>query len=313
MAAALGPVVDSKAAQAIDGSKADLSSLRGVQLAISVTGFVTTEQKLNDQQSAAQVTPKLVVIADTHAWHFQAVSFARDKLGSIVERSYASKPEVNEVEHDGGREITWSAADGRKAVAFVVGSIVYFSNDRESLEKTLAVRSGAANFASPAKMDPPTDVLAAGYLSKAGVAQLSDIVGMRVAASGSDDAQVRSTVASILPSLIREMVSDVRWRASKGETGVIDTFDINMPEEVRAALGASSATELHQRLGNAVLGLLRDSKLDEKTRSEAATVIASAAEPTERTQTTFTPTGVQRTSSSEAGLIGDIIAQFTGR
>ena len=87
LAAALQPIVDSKPFNEVAKSKPDFSALKGVQLAVAVTGFETSEEKVNDEQSVGRIQPRFVAVADTHAWNFQAVAFAEQKLGSFVEES----------------------------------------------------------------------------------------------------------------------------------------------------------------------------------------------------------------------------------
>jgi hypothetical protein len=301
--AALDPAISSN-----DGSKLDVSGLSGIRLAIAVTAIETSEQKLNDEQSNAQVKPKFVAVADTHAWHFQAVRFAEDRLGAFVEKVYGSKPTLDEPERDGGRDMTWTAADGRKAYAFVMGSLVYFSNDRESLDKTLAVRSGASSLASTGKVPPPPiDATASGYASTQGVAQIADLMGLKTAASAGDDPQVQSAVAAILPQLVREMVTDVTWSEKKTDTGVADTYDVRTPDSVASALKDTQPADLDERLRNTIVALLAGSKLDEKTRSHVADTIVASVKAGQGTQTKFGPTGMERTTISASGLIGMLL------
>ena len=307
LAAALQPVASKD-----EPVKVDVSSFKGMQLAIAVTSIETSEQKLNDEQSNAQIKPKFVAVADTHAWHFQAVRFAEEKLGAFVEKTYGGKPTLDEPERNGGRDMTWTATDGRKAYAFVVGSIVYFSNDREALDKTLAVRSGAASLASTGKVQStPAEALASGYASTQGIAQIADIAGLKTAASAGDDAQVQAAVAAILPQLIREMVTDVTWTETKTDSGVADTYKIKMPENVAAALKDSQPDDLGDRLRNTVIALLAGSKLDDKTRSQVADAIVASVKPGDRTQTAFTDTGMERTTASDTGLVGLIVNALT--
>ncbi|MFL6373381.1 MAG: hypothetical protein ACJ73D_01820 [Pyrinomonadaceae bacterium] len=307
LGAALQPVVQS------GGSKMYVSSLNGVQLAIAVTGIESTEQKLNDEQSNAQIKPKFVAVADTHAWHFQAVRFAEDKLGAFVEKAYGSKPTLEEPEHPGGgRDIIWTAADGRKAYAFVITSIVYFSNDRESLDKVLAVRNGAGNLASTGKVpSPPADALAAGYASTQGIAQIADIAGLKVAASAGDDPRVQSAVAAVLPQLIREMITDVVWTEKRTDGGVADTYDIRMPDNVTAALKDTQQGDLEVRLRNTIVALLADSKLDDNVRGQVADAIAATAKAADKTQIRFAATGMQRITTSDTGVMGVLTAQIS--
>src|SRR6476620_4181125 len=75
LGAALQPIIDSKPFTEAAKKKPDLSALKGVQLAVAITGFETSEEKLTDEQSVGKIQPHFVAIADTHAWHFQAVGF----------------------------------------------------------------------------------------------------------------------------------------------------------------------------------------------------------------------------------------------
>jgi len=93
---------------------------------------------------------------------------------------------------------------------------------------------------------------------------------------------------------------------------VVDTYDITIPESVRSALVDGQVDDLNLRLRNAVFALLRESKLDEKTRAEVADIVASVASSGAGDQTIFTPTGLQRKTASESGLIGQIVLQFSG-
>src|SRR5580765_5235800 len=108
LAAALQPIVDSKPFNEVAKSKPDLSALKGVQLAVAVTGFETSEEKLTDENSVGRIQPHFVAVADTHAWHYQAVGFAEQKLGALVAKIYDSEPTLDKPEKNGGRYLTWT-------------------------------------------------------------------------------------------------------------------------------------------------------------------------------------------------------------
>ncbi len=308
LGAAMKPVVASKS-----GPKFDTSGLNGIQLAVGVTGVESTEQKLNDEQSNAQIKPRFVAVADTHMWHFQAVRFAESQLGSFVQKVYGSDPTLEEPEHPGGgRDIIWTAADGRKAFSFVVGSIVYFSNDRASLDKALAIRNGAPSLAAIGKVQPsPPDAIASGYASAPGISHIADLAGLKVAAASGDDPQVQSAVAAILPQLIREMVTEVTWTEKKADGGVADTYQLRMPDNVTNALNGTQPGDLDERLRNTVIALLAGSKLDDKLRSQVADAVVGSINGSDGTQTAFTATGIERTTISDDGLIGGIVDALT--
>ena len=126
-------------------TKPDLSALKGVQLAVAVTGFETSEEKLTDEHSVGRVQPHFVAVADTHAWNFQAVRFAEKKARLLCRKIYDSEPTLEKSDKNGGKYFTWTAKDGRKAYALVIDSLIYFGNDETAIDKCLAVKRGEAD------------------------------------------------------------------------------------------------------------------------------------------------------------------------
>jgi len=182
IAAALQPIVDSQAFTKAAKRKPDLSALKGVQLAVAVTGFQGREEKLTDKNSVAHIQPRFVAVADTRAWNFQAKRFAEDKLGAFVADVYDDKPMVEVVDKDGGRYLTWSAKDGRKAYALVIDSLIFFGNDASAIDKCLAARRGEIEAFAKGGKDLPMaggETLASGYVSSDGIAQVASVIGLK--------------------------------------------------------------------------------------------------------------------------------------
>lgn len=213
LAGALQPIIDSKPFNEAAKSKPDLSALKGVQLAVAVTGFETSEEKLTDEQSIGRIQPHFVAIADTHAWNFQAVGFAEKKLGSFVENIYDSTPTLDTTTKNGGKYFTWTAKDNRKAYALVIDSLIFFANDETAIDKCMAVRRGEADSIIKTGKIPQAErkTLASGYVSTDGVAQIANILGLKVASESSEDSEIQSTLADFVPQLIRNTVTDVSW------------------------------------------------------------------------------------------------------
>ena len=125
LAVALQPIVDNKAFEQVAKSKPDFSPLKGVQLAIVLTGFQTSEEKLSDERSIGRIQPHFVAIADTHAWNWQAAGFAEKNLGGFVANIYHNEPTLEKSDKKGGKYFIWTAKDGRKAFALAVDSLPY--------------------------------------------------------------------------------------------------------------------------------------------------------------------------------------------
>jgi len=212
---------------------------------VAVTGFETSEEKLTDEHSVGRVQPHFVAVADTHAWHFQAVGFAEQKIGAFVADIYDSEPTLEKPEKNGGRYLTWTAKDGRKAYAFVIGSIIYFGNDETAIDKCLAVKRGEADsIAKTGKIQSASqETLASGYVSADGIAQIANIVGLKFASEAGEDSEVQSAIVGLLPQLLRSLITDITWSASLTEQGIEDKYKIGMPPEIANVFNETMAPD----------------------------------------------------------------------
>jgi hypothetical protein len=234
LAGALQPIIDSESFKAVAKSQPDLSALTGIQVAVTVSGFEMTEEKLTDEHSVGRVQPRFVAIADTHAWNWQAIAFAENKIGAFVMDIYRSDVSQDRTDKNGGTWFTWTANDGRKAFAFVTGSLIYFGNDESAIEKCLSVKRGETDSIVKAGKVTPADseILASGYVSPDGVAQIANIAGLQFASSIGDDPDSQSAIAGILPQLLRNSISDITWAATKTKNRIEDKYTIGMPPEI---------------------------------------------------------------------------------
>jgi hypothetical protein len=225
-----------------------------VQIGVAVSGFETTEEVLNDEHSIGRVQPRFVAIVDTHAWNYQAAAFAEHKIGDFVGHIYGREITIDSSAKYDGKFYSWSSEDGRTAFALVVGSLIYFSNDETAIEKCLAVKRGEGDSFAKAGKLPASDgaTLASGYVSTEGIAQIANIGGLKFAADASDDGEVRSAVAGVLPRIIRGMITEVSWKMTRNETGIEDTYQITLPAEIAAAFSETMATtdKIDERLLN---------------------------------------------------------------
>lgn len=238
LAAALQPIVDNESFKAVAKSQPDFSSLKGIQLAVTVSGFEMTEEKLTDEHSFGRVQPRFVAIAETHAWNWQAVAFAENKIGAFVMDIYRSDVSQDRTDKNGGTWFTWTANDGRKAFAFVTGSLIYFGNDESAIEKCLAVKRGEADSIVKTGKIQPVDpaTIASGYVSSDGIAQIANIVGLKFASEAGEDSEAQSAIADILPQLLRNSITDITWTAAKTDHGIEDKYRISLPTEVANVL-----------------------------------------------------------------------------
>ncbi|MFN2500844.1 MAG: hypothetical protein ABR530_02405 [Pyrinomonadaceae bacterium] len=238
LGAALQTVVESYAFERAAASKPDLSPLKGVQLAVAITGFESSEQVLTEEHSVGRIQPRFVAVVDTHLWSWQTSAFVENKLGSFVADSYGAKVTVERSDKHGGTYFVWSTVDGRNAFALVLGSLVLFGNDETLFEKCLAVKRGEAESIHTVGKVPSLNVdgLAVGYVSTDGVGQIASVIGLKMASEAGDESEIQSAIAGILPMLIRNSITDITWTAAKTDQGIEDKLKISTTTEVAPVL-----------------------------------------------------------------------------
>src|SRR5262249_3348263 len=127
--------------------------------------------------------------------------------------------------------------DGRKAFAFVTGSLILFGNDESSIEKVKAVRRGEADsVAKTGKVPDAANNLAIGYVSTDGIAQIANIVGVKLALSSGEESEVQTAISSLVPHLIRNSITEVTWAARNSEQGIEDNYSIKTSPEIAEVL-----------------------------------------------------------------------------
>jgi len=238
----LQPIVDSKSFNEAATGKPDLSSLKGVQLAIAVTGFETTEQRVNEENSILNFKPHFVAIADTHTWEYQTRSFAENQLGEFINKVYGGGVHLETTSANGGTEFEWTSEDGRQAIAFVIGSLIFFGNDQSAIERVQAVRRGENDpISKMGKIPGGAENFVVGYISPEGIAQIANIAGAQKAKETGEEAEVQSFVATVLPQLLRGSIKDVTWVANRTNDGIEDTLNLSLTPEVAAVLNETMA------------------------------------------------------------------------
>jgi hypothetical protein len=112
----------------------------------------------------------------------------------------------------------------------------FFGNDETSIEKCLAVKRGEADSIAKNPKITDGDRLAFGYVSPDGIAQIANIFGLSMASSISEEAEVKTFVARVLPEILRNSLREATWTAKKVDEGIVDSYSIAMNPEIAAVL-----------------------------------------------------------------------------
>lgn len=209
----------------------DASALEGVSLSVAVTGFETSEQPVSEENAVLNYQPLFVAVAETNAWSWQTKSFVENQLGEFVNEITPGEVELEVTPRTDGEFYTWMSDGQPRAYALQQGSLVFFSNDESAIERCLAVKRGEAESIAGSPKLSDADDLVFGYISPEGIGQISNLVGIILAKTSSEEADVQSFVATVLPAIFRNSVKELTWTSVRSESGVEDRVTIELDSE----------------------------------------------------------------------------------
>jgi len=228
----LAAIVDNPKFKQLAKSSVDVSALRGVRVSVAVTGFETSEQSVTEENAVLSFRPRFVAVAETNAWGWQTTSFVENKLGEFVNEAYGGEVELDKTPRKDGQYYVWTSQDGsKKAYALQQGSLVYFGNDESAIERCLAVARGEAESIAKSSKITEGERLAFGYISPEGVGQIANIAGVTLAMGASEEGEVKSFIATVLPQQLRNSVKDMTWTATRTDAGIEDKLIVRLDDE----------------------------------------------------------------------------------
>lgn len=234
LGAALRAITENKAFTQLAAGRPSVGAVDGVSVAIAITGFETREQMLTEENAILNFQPRFVAVAETGFWNFQAIRFAENDIGSFVNNAYGGEVVADMADRPEGRFFEWTSPTGQKAYALVSGSLIYFGNDESAIEKCLAVKRGEADSIAKNPKIGDGDRLALGYISAEGVAQIANIAGISLAMQTSEEGEVKSFIARVLPEVLRNSMKDLTWTAAKTERGIEDRIVVTSEGDLAA-------------------------------------------------------------------------------
>jgi hypothetical protein len=227
----LATITDNPKFQQLAKTKPDLSILNGVKLSVAMTGFEATEQPVTEENSVIGWQPKLVAVAETNAWGWQTKSFVENQLGEFVNEVYDGAVELEITTRKDGEFYVWTSPEGRKAYALQQGSLVFFGNDESAIERCQAVKRGEAESIAKNPKITEGERIAFGYVSPDGVGQIANIAGIWLAMGASEEDEVKSFIARVMPEILRNTIREVTWTAAASEGIIEDKFIISLDDE----------------------------------------------------------------------------------
>lgn len=215
------------------------------QVAIAVLGVDAKEE----QGLALNISPRLVVVVETHTSESRARRAVEQLVGDFARRAYGN-PKFEQNTHGGAHFLIWSSqSGGKKIVAALSGSAAFVGNDDSAVEACLSAWRGehASLATDPELADMRRrvggeDALAFGYVSQASAPKLTQIAALVLAGSSQAGAREQSALAIALPQLAGRVLGGASWSAKVERGAVEDNYYFALPGQLTTRLSVALET-----------------------------------------------------------------------
>lgn len=199
---------------------------------------------------ALEISPRVVIVAETHASESRARSAVTKFVGEFARKAYVD-PKFEQSDRGGTTFAVWTApASGKKIVAAFYGSAAFVGNDESAVQACLAAHRGerAALSSDPEMAGMRQRVgaqsaLAFGYVPQGGAPKLTQLAALVLASRSSTDARAQSALAIVLPQLAGRLLGGAAWSARVENRAVEDDYyfalSANLTSRLAVALDAS--------------------------------------------------------------------------
>ncbi|HJQ33361.1 MAG TPA: hypothetical protein VJ866_14340 [Pyrinomonadaceae bacterium] len=234
----------------------DAVVLSRAQVAVAVLGFQAAEES----DTTLKFTPRAALVAETQTPEWRLKSAVEKLVGDFARRSFGAQT-FERKEVDGIPFLTWSEpAGGRKLVAAVEDSVAFVGNDEAAVRACLDVRHGARpSLAGDEQLKEMRarvggeGALAFGYAPRGSAAKAVEVFAPAFVGGISQQPNIQSVLATVLPQLINQTVGAAGWSARVTQGSVEDRYFLSLPGEMSQRLQTPFAPSAGNRGGAAAV------------------------------------------------------------
>ena len=206
------------------------------QVAVAVLGFQAAEES----DTTLNFSPREAVVAETHTSEWRVRAAVEKLVGDFARRSFGAQS-VERREVEGVAFLVWSEPAGgrRRLVAAIEGSVAVVGNDVAAVRACHDVRRGARpSLAADEQLKEMRErvggegALAFGYAPRGSAAKVVEVLAPAFVGNISQETQVQSVLATVLPQLINQVIGAAGWSARAAGGGIEDRYFLSLPGEI---------------------------------------------------------------------------------
>lgn len=220
----------------------NLGSTQSVVFGRAQIGVALMSVGAADAGESLNIRPQFAIVIETKST--RAGEFVESEITDFARRQFGEM-QTEKKESDGAAWTIFRArTDERDLFAAVAGTIVVIGNDEAAVAACLDAKNGKrkslADDENLEKMRVNTEsetAFAFGYVTPAGVKQLSNVGAVMFAGQITEDARAMSLLAQSLPPFVQKSVTAIGWTArGTRENKIEDRYLVQMPPDLVSAL-----------------------------------------------------------------------------
>lgn len=228
-------------------SARDFSMFDGMDLAVAVSGFETSEQELTGEQSVLNLRFKFGAVAETNRWGWQSKGLIDGPLNAFVLKQMGNAARRSTKAVSYGSLSVWTASDGRQTFAIADGSRVYFGNDEPFLMNCLAAAYGQKKGLRDqpqleSMFEDSGEVFVLGWIPKRAINKFAGLAGVSAAVSGSEDGGIRGFISRVVPQIFNNSVESITWTSRQSSTGLSDEVRFHTKDDISEVFAETMKT-----------------------------------------------------------------------
>lgn len=214
-----------------------------LDVSIAIMGFELLPSDNIENETFLNLKPHFVAVSQTGYSERINADLIKKYIHPLIERSITEPIYIQESTESDAKWLTWKSGDEEKFFVVLSRDLIYASNDKNAVMKTLSVKNGNSENLSikiPKEIHKEAeDAIIFGYADKKFVSLMANFLGSLIGVLSSDELATQRMMAQITSLTLSESINNIRWKMIKRAENLEDVFILGLDEDVSVLLKAS--------------------------------------------------------------------------
>ncbi len=217
--------------------------LPALDVSIAIMGFELLPSDNIENETLLNLKPYFVAVSQTGYSERINADLIKKYIHPFIEKSITEPIYIQESTEGDAKWLTWKSENEEKFFVVLSKDLIYASNDKNAVMKTLSVKNGNSENLSikiPKEIHKEAeDAIIFGYADKKFVSLIANILGGLIGVLISDEPTAQRIMAQITSLTLSKSINNVKWKMIKRAENLEDVFILGLDEDVSVLLKAS--------------------------------------------------------------------------